>query len=323
MGVREMGSSEVAERSSPSRPAVVVAIPCYDEASAIADVVGDFAQVLPGAVVCVYDNGSRDSTCERATRAGAVVRCEPRRGKGQVVRRIFADVDADVVVLVDGDGTYRAQDAPALVAHLLEHGLDMVVGAREPADPGVFPPGHRWGNRVLTAAVRMLFGGSLRDVLSGYRAVSRRFARSFPAESAGFEVETEMSIHALEMRLPVAECAVRYCARAPGSVSKLHTVRDGVRIGAFIVRRACAAYPAVLSVPAGFALLVAAHAFALSPLGPFSACAPLVLVLAAVVVFGASAVLGALRSARRAALRLRYLALKPSAARAPGAGVRC
>ncbi len=209
---------------------IAVLIPCYNEAVAIGQVVHDFRASLPDATVYVFDNASTDNTSEVAREAGAVVRFVDRPGKGNVVRRMFADVEADVYVLVDGDDTYDATSAPRLVAALLEGGLDMVVGTRRDTEEAAYRSGHRLGNRVLTGFVARIFGRAFTDMLSGYRVFSRRFVKSFPALSAGFETETELTVHALELRMPIAEVETPYKARPEGSTSKLNTYRDGFRI---------------------------------------------------------------------------------------------
>ena len=215
---------------------VAVLIPCLNEAAAIGKVVQDFHRVLPNATVFVYDNGSTDRTIEIARAAGAVVRSEPLRGKGNVVRRMFADIEADVFVLVDGDDTYDATVAPALVQVLIEGSMDMVNAARRATVEGAYRPGHVVGNRVLTGLVAGLFGDRITDLLSGYRVFSRRFVKSFPALAAGFEIETELSVHALRLRMPVGEVFTRYRERPRGSASKLNTYRDGLRILRTIIR---------------------------------------------------------------------------------------
>jgi glycosyltransferase involved in cell wall biosynthesis len=212
------------------QPLVAVIIPCLNEEAAIGAVVRDFRAALPSARIYVYDNGSSDSTDERAREAGAVVRYEPLRGKGNVVRRMFADVEADLYVLVDGDDTYDASAAPALIARLLAGQLDMVSGARVTDAAAAWRPGHRLGNAVLTGMIASIFGGRFKDILSGYRVFSRRFVKSFPALSAGFETETELTVHALELRMPVAELETVYRVRSVGSASKLRTFQDGFRI---------------------------------------------------------------------------------------------
>ena len=186
-----------------SAPEIAVIVPCYNEEVAIAGVVGAFRTALPGAAIYVYDNNSTDRTATNAIAAGAVLRQEMRQGKGHVVRRAFADVEADVYVLVDGDGTYDAPSAPAMVAMLLDGRLDMVNGARQQAHEAAYRPGHRFGNVMLTAMVAGVFGREITDMLSGYRVFSRRFVKSFPALSAGFETETEFTVHALELSMPV------------------------------------------------------------------------------------------------------------------------
>ena len=209
---------------------VAVLVPCYNEERAIAKVVGDFRAALPDATVYVYDNNSTDGTVEAARGAGAVVRRETYQGKGHVVRRMFNDVEADVYVLVDGDATYDAPSAPAMIAKLLEERLDMVVAARIDQEVAAYRRGHRAGNRLLTGFVAHMFGRSFTDILSGYRAFSRRFVKSFPILSGGFEIETELTIHALELELPVGEVATPYYSRPIGSASKLSTYSDGFRI---------------------------------------------------------------------------------------------
>lgn len=209
---------------------IAVLIPCLNEATAISQVVADFRASLPSATIFVYDNGSSDDTVERARQAGAVTRIEPLRGKGNAVRRMFADVEADVFVLVDGDDTYDAAVAPKLVDALLRNNLDMVNGSRRSDADEAYRRGHRFGNRVLTTMVAAFFGNRLTDVLSGYRVFSKRFVKSFPALASGFEIETELSIHALQLRLPLAEVSTAYKERPRGSHSKLSTYKDGLRI---------------------------------------------------------------------------------------------
>lgn len=211
-------------------PQVAVLIPCYNEEASIAQVVHDFGSVLPGAAIYVYNNNSTDRTSAVAAAAGAIVRNEWLQGKGNVVRRMFADVDADIYVMTDGDSTYDAASAETMVQLLIRENLDMVVGARTAARSEAFRRGHRFGNQLLTATVTNLFGKSFTDMLSGYRVFSRRFVKSFPALSDGFETETELTVHALELRLPVAEIPTPYNTRVTGSNSKLKTYSDGFRI---------------------------------------------------------------------------------------------
>ena len=209
---------------------LAVLIPCLDEEAAIGKVVAGFRAALPGAVIYVYDNNSKDHTREVAAAAGAVVRGEARPGKGNVVRRMFQDIEADVYVMVDGDDTYDATIAPVLIERLVDDNLDMVVGRRVETHVDAYRPGHRLGNRVLTGLVRRLFGSHIDDMLSGYRVFSRRFVKSFPSSSREFEIETELTVHALQMRMAVAEIATSYKERPAGSASKLRTFRDGWRI---------------------------------------------------------------------------------------------
>ncbi|MFB6418839.1 MULTISPECIES: glycosyltransferase family 2 protein [Bradyrhizobium] len=209
---------------------IAVLVPCYNEEAAVATVVADFRKALPSAEIYVYDNNSRDRTAAAAREAGAIVRSERRQGKGHVVRRMFADVEADVYVLVDGDATYDAPSAPRMIDRLLDDQLDMVVGLRVDQDQAAYRLGHRTGNRMLTGFLASTFGHTFKDILSGYRVFSRRFVKSFPVLSDGFEIETELAVYALELSLPVAEIETPYYARPEGSFSKLNTWRDGFRI---------------------------------------------------------------------------------------------
>jgi glycosyltransferase involved in cell wall biosynthesis len=223
-------------QAEPAQPRIAVLVPCFNEEAAVATVVADFRKALPSAEIFVYDNNSSDRTVAVARDAGAVVRRERRQGKGHVVRRMFADVDADIYVLVDGDATYDAASAPRLIDSLLSDRLDMVVGLRVDQAVAAYRPGHRTGNRILTGFLSAVFGQAFKDILSGYRVFSRRFVKSFPVLSDGFEIETELSVHALELALPVAEIETPYYARPEGSVSKLNTWRDGFRILSTILK---------------------------------------------------------------------------------------
>ncbi len=213
-----------------TRPRIAVLLPCYNEETAIAQTVAGFRASLPDATVYVYDNNSSDRTRDVAAAAGAIVRTEKMQGKGNVVRRMFADIDADIYVMADGDATYEATAAPRMVALLCNEQLDMVVGARASEVEAAYRRGHRFGNVMLTTMLAWSFGRSFTDILTGYRVFSRRFVKSFPVLSAGFEIETEISVHALELRMPVAEVTTAYAARPAGSVSKLSTYSDGWRI---------------------------------------------------------------------------------------------
>jgi glycosyltransferase involved in cell wall biosynthesis len=211
-------------------PRIAVLLPCYNEEVAIVQTIAGFRAALPDAVVYVYDNNSSDGTVDVARAAGAVVRSERMQGKGNVVRRMFADIDADIYVMADGDATYEAAAAPALVARMIDEQLDMVVGARRSEIEEAYRRGHRLGNKMLTGMLTQVFGRSFTDILSGYRVFSRRFVKSFPVLSAGFEIETEISVHALELKMPTAEVVTAYAARPEGSISKLSTYTDGWRI---------------------------------------------------------------------------------------------
>ena len=213
-----------------SQPRIAVLLPCYNEEAAIERTVAGFRAALPDAIVYVFDNNSSDRTIERARAAGAIVRIEKQQGKGNVVRRMFADVDADVYLMADGDLTYDPAAAAPMVAMLIADQLDMVVGTRKHEAAEAYRGGHVLGNRIFTGLLAGLFGRSFTDIFSGYRVFSRRFVKSFPVLSAGFEIETEMSVHALELRMPVGELETAYAARPEGSTSKLSTYRDGWRI---------------------------------------------------------------------------------------------
>jgi glycosyltransferase involved in cell wall biosynthesis len=219
----------------PTAPRIAVLLPCYNEEAAVAQTVAGFRAALPEATIYVYDNNSSDRTREVAAAAGALVRTEKMQGKGHVVRRMFADIEADIYVMADGDATYDAAAAPDMVAKLVDEQLDMVVGARKSEVEAAYRRGHVLGNRVFTGLLSSLFGRSFSDIFSGYRVFSRRFAKSFPALSRGFETETEISVHALELVMPVGEIVTAYGARPEGSVSKLSTWRDGWRIMKTIV----------------------------------------------------------------------------------------
>jgi len=259
-----MQSSELHPMSPWSpRYEIAVLVPCYNEEHAIAKVVGDFRSALSDAKVYVYDNNSTDSTVTAAKTAGAVVLRETRQGKGHVVRRMFNDIEADLYVLVDGDGTYDASQAPVMIDKLIAERLDMVVATRVDREVAAYRPGHRIGNRLLTGFVALVFGRSITDMLSGYRAFSRRFVKSFPILSSGFEIETELTIHALELELPVGEIAAPYYSRTSGSVSKLSTWSDGFRILWTVFKLYRAERPLSLFGGIGLALAVASIGLAI------------------------------------------------------------
>lgn len=298
---------------------LAVLIPCYNEERAIAGVLRDFRAALPEAALYVYDNNSSDDTIEVALANGAIVRREPLQGKGNVVRRMFADIDADIYVMVDGDGTYDAASAPVMIDKLRRENLDMVVGSRlksESAD--AFRAGHHFGNKLLTGTVSWIFGDRFDDMLSGYRVFSRRFVKSFPAVSSGFETETELAVHALSLRLPVAEIETPYGARPEGSVSKLRTYRDGVRISWMILQLFREERPlaffnllflilALLSLALGAPLLVEFSRTGLVPRLPTALLATGIMLLAFLALV-AGFVLDNVTRGRREVKRLAYLA---------------
>jgi glycosyltransferase involved in cell wall biosynthesis len=249
---------------------VAVLIPCFNEALAIAKVVQDFRAALPFAHIYVFDNASTDRTVEVARSAGASVRSVGLRGKGNVVRRMFADIDADLYVLVDGDATYDASSAPHMVGRLLQGGADMVVGVRKDDNvAGAYRSGHRLGNRMLTGCVALMFGGKFTDMLSGYRVFTRRYVKSFPALSVGFETETELTVHALELRMPWSEMDTPYASRPEGSESKLSTYRDGYRILRMILRLFIAERPMQFFGTIALVAFAAGVAIALPLLGTY------------------------------------------------------
>lgn len=213
-----------------SRSRIAVILPCYNEATTIAQVVYDFEQAVPGADIYVFDNNSTDGTAEIAERAGAIVRNEPRQGKGHVVRRMFADIEADIYIMADGDGTYDASVAPNLISLLQAEHVDMVVGTRSGVTEDAGRQGHAFGNQLFNRLYNFLFGDQFSDIFSGYRVFSRRFVKSFPATSQGFEIETEMSVHCSQLGIPTVEYPTRYGVRPEDSSSKLRTMRDGLRI---------------------------------------------------------------------------------------------
>ena len=209
---------------------IAVLIPCYNEEAAIGKVVRDFRESLPGAEIYVYDNNSRDRTVAFAREAGAIVRSEPRQGKGNVVRRMFADIEADIYILVDGDDTYDASVAPSLVRALVDGGYDILSGQRVATGQSAYRAGHVLGNRLLTGLTAMMFRVKLADLLTGYRIMSRRFVKSFPFTAEGFGIETELTVHAVRLLMPMAEIETKYKERPAGSVSKLSTYKDGFKI---------------------------------------------------------------------------------------------
>ncbi len=307
------------------QPRIAVLLPCFNEAATIAATVAGFRAALPDAAVYVYDNNSRDRTRELAAEAGAIVRTERQQGKGHVVRRMFADVDADVYVMADGDLTYDPGAAPAMVKLLLDNQFDMVVGTREHEVTDAYRGGHVVGNRLFTGLLAGLFGRSFTDIFSGYRIFSRRFVKSFPVLSAGFEIETEISVHALELKMPVGELVTAYGARPDGSQSKLSTYRDGWRILKTIATLYRVERPALFYGAIGAFMLVAALLLALplvvtyldTGLVPRLPTAILVtgIVIVAMLCFFAGLILDTVTRGRREMRRLAYLAQPAPGAR--------
>jgi glycosyltransferase involved in cell wall biosynthesis len=304
---------------SPQPPRIAVLLPCYNEEAAIGATVRGFRAALPAATVYVYDNNSRDRTREAAAEAGAVVRSERQQGKGHVVRRMFADVDADIYIMADGDLTYDPRSAPAMVDTLLAEQLDMVVGTRRHDEKNAFRGGHVLGNRVFTGLLSGLFGRSFSDIFSGYRVFSRRFVKSFPVLSSGFEIETEMSVHALELRMPVGEVETVYAARPQGSESKLSTFSDGWRILKTIVTLYRIERPVLFYGSIGALLLAVAVVLSIplvitylhTGLVPRFPTAILVtgMTIIAVLCFFAGLILDTVTRGRREVRRLAYLSL--------------
>ena len=306
------------------QPRIAVLLPCYNEEAAIAQTVAGFRAALPTATVYVYDNNSADRTMEVARAAGAVVRSEAAQGKGHVVRRMFADIEADVYIMADGDLTYDPQAAPAMVDLVLTEQLDMVVGTRQHEARDAYRGGHVLGNRLFTGLLSSLFGRSFTDVFSGYRVFSRRFVKSFPVLSAGFEIETEISVHALELKMPVGEVTTAYAARPEGSASKLSTYRDGWRILKAMLNLFRTERPVLFFGSAGALLVVLALLLSIplvltyidTGLVPRVPTAILVtgMVIVAVLCFFAGLILDTVTRGRREIRRLAYLGLP-----APGA----
>ena len=304
---------------------VAVLVPCYNEQVAITKVVADFRAALPNARVYVYDNNSTDGTVAAARAAGAVVRTETLQGKGHVVRRMFADIEADIFVLVDGDDTYDATVAPEMLRLMVDRQLDMVTGTRQTEATEAYRPGHRLGNAVLTGLVRQIFGDRVSDMLSGYRVFSRRFVKSFPALAAGFETETEFTVHALELNMPIGEVVTAYRGRPPGSASKLRTYSDGARILRTIVKLVKEERPLQFFALAGLALLVIGLLLGLPVVVEFvrtglvprlpTAVLATGIVLLSFLSFVCGLVLDTVTRGRREMKRLAYLAIPGIAAR--------
>jgi len=323
-----MSHTDLADRPDSGRPdalglEVAVLVPCYNEEHAIGKVVAEFRAALPAAAIYVYDNNSTDGTVAVAKSAGATVRRETHQGKGYVVRRMFNDIEADLYVLVDGDATYDAPSAPAMIDMLIAERLDMVVAMRVDREEAAYRPGHRAGNRLLTGFVAHIFGRAFTDILSGYRVFSRRFVKSFPILSGGFEIETELTVHALELELPVGEMATPYYSRAAGSASKLSTWHDGFRILWTVLKLYRAERPlplfgafglalAIISIGLAIPIVITYFQEGLVPRLP-TAVLSTGLMLLAFLSFACGLILDTVTRGRREAKLMAYLAL-----RAPG-----
>ena len=302
-----------------SSPRVAVLIPCRNEEVAISRVIAAFRAALPHAAIHAYDNNSTDDTVPVARAAGALIGSERRQGKGHVVRRMFADVDADIYILVDGDDTYDAQAAPAMIDLLLAQRLDMVTAVRVSEAAAAYRPGHRAGNTLLTGLVAHLFAARVTDMLSGYRAFSRRFVKSFPALSAGFETETELTVHALQLALPTGEITAAYRERPAGSASKLRTFSDGLRILRLILMLVKDERPLPFFSISGAALFLAGILFGVPVVLEFLRTGlvprlPTAILAAALVAlsflsFACALILDSVGRGRRETKRLAYLAL--------------
>ncbi len=307
-------------------PRVAVLIPCHNEETSIRKVIADFRAALPAAQLFVFDNNSTDRTIELAIAAGARVSREPLQGKGNVVRRMFSDIEADIYVLVDGDDTYEAATAPHMIDLLETDSLDMVTGTRITEIEAAYRRGHRFGNVMLTGIVAFIFGDRITDMLSGYRVFSRRFVKSFPALSSGFETETELTIHALELKMPLGEMNTPYRDRMAGSASKLNTYRDGARILATIVQlvkeekplqffSAVAALLFLTAAGASIPIFVEYHRTHLVPRFPTAILATGIMLLSFLSLFS-GLILDSVARGRREAKRMVYLAI-PAPQRPP------
>lgn len=321
---------EVATRTFPTVSPVArdfeiaVIIPCLNEEKTIGAVIDDFRRMLPRALIYVYDNNSRDQTATIAKSHGAIVRRETLPGKGNVIRRMFSDIEADIYVLVDGDSTYEAASAPIMVNHLIENQLDMVVAKRCHETKSAYPHGHRFGNLVFAISIRLIFGRGFTDVLSGYRVFSRRFVKSFPALSTGFETETELTVHALELNMPAAELETKYLERPAGSTSKLRTVRHGFLILWTIIRLVRAERPfaffsiaalslGLLSLLLGVPVVLEYLATGLVPRFP-TAILSAALMICALLSFACGLILDTVRLSRRENKRMQFLTIPGIAA---------
>lgn len=318
--VREELDALLPQSSWVKNRSIAVLLPCYNEVAAIAGVIVDFRSALPSAAIYVYDNNSTDGTAEAAEKAGAIVRRESYQGKGNVVRRMLADIDADIYVLADGDATYDTSAAGRLIDALVSGNLDMVIGTRTGGGPDAYRRGHQWGNRLFNRIVTKLFGDAFTDILSGYRVLSRRFAKSFPVTSSGFEIETELCVHALDLKIATAEIELPYGARPEGSESKLRTYRDGARILWTILMLYKELKPFRFFGASGVALMLASLGLGAPLIATFLETGlvprfPTAILSAAIMqlgflCMGCGLVLDSVAQGRREAKRMRYLDLK-------------
>lgn len=300
---------------------IAILIPCYNEEHAIAKVIKGFQSSLPSATIYVYDNNCTDKTPEIASQAGAIIRCETRQGKGHVVRRMFADIEADVYIMVDGDGTYDATYAPLMVETLLAGPCDMVTAIRDFKYSATYEKTNTYGTKALAFIVNKIFGGEIQDMFSGYRAFSRRFVKSFPMVSTGFEIETELTIHALELQMRTAEIEAPYFDREPGSRSKLRAFRDGFKVLFMIIRfikeerpvqlfASLGAISALLSIGLGIPLVMTYLNTGLVPRIPTAILSSALMLLGFLgLIIGF--ILSAVTTARRETKRLSYLKVPP------------
>lgn len=301
---------------------IAVLLPCYNEGVAIAQVVLDFRRVLPGKRIYVYDNNSSDNTAEQAARAGAIVTRSPRQGKGNVVRQMFADIDADIYIMADGDGTYDVKAAPQLIQTLIDEHADMVVGTRDNVTEDAGRKGHAFGNRIFNVAYQAVFGKDFTDIFSGYRVFTRRYAKSFPAVSPGFEIETEMSVFATSLRLPVVEVGTHYGVREEGSVSKLSSFKDGFKILRMIAMLMKETKPFVFFSYIALGLFCVSALFSMPVLVEYFTTGlvsqmpkwvlAMTLFLASTMVFMAGVVLDSVARARNETKRIHYLSISPA-----------
>ena len=301
---------------------IAVLLPCYNEGAAIAQVVLDFRRVLPGTRIYVFDNNSRDDTAEQAARAGAIVIPSPRQGKGNVVRQMFSDINADIYIMADGDGTYDANVAPDLIEKLIDDRLDMVVGTRRDVKKDAGRAGHAFGNRLFNIAYQSVFGKDFTDIFSGYRVFTRRFAKSFPAQSPGFEIETEMSVHASVLRLPTAEVECDYGRRIEGSESKLSSFRDGFKILRMIAVLMKETKPFLFFSYIATGLLAGATFFGAPVIAEYLATGlvervpswmlAMTLLLGSMIMFAAGVILDSIARGRAEQKRIHYLSIAPT-----------